>query len=209
VIVIGVTGSIGTGKSTTARMFAEESGGVWLSADQVVHDLYAPGGGAAAQVRRLAPYAVSGDGSVDRRLLRQRLRSEPGLLADLESALHPLVARARAGFLRQAEADSAEIAALEIPLLFETGAEAGLDAVVVASVSPAEQRRRVLARPGMDAATFDILLARQMPDSEKRRRADFVLWTGDGIEPARRQVRRILAALGREFAGPAGDAACA
>jgi dephospho-CoA kinase len=190
VITIGLTGSIGMGKSTTARLFAEEGAAVW-DADAAVHRLYAEGGAAVPAIAALAPGAVR-DGAVDRAALRAAILAEPGLLKQVEAAVHPLVAADRADFLRRAAAEGAAVAVCDIPLLFETGAADAFDAVVVVSAPPEAQRARVLARPGMTAQAFDAILSRQTPDAEKRARAGHVIDTGRGIEDARAQVRAVM-----------------
>ena len=195
-IVIGLTGSIGMGKSCTARMFAELGGGSSQSADDIVHRLYAAGAPGARAIEAIAPGVMAEDGSVDRKRLRRRLKAEPELLRGIEAAVHPLVREERERFLAEAEAAGARFAVLEIPLLFETGAEREVDAVVVVSAPETVQRQRVLSRPGMDEAAFQGMRARQMPDPEKRRRADHVIDTGRGLEVARAQVRGVLRALG-------------
>lgn len=199
-IVLGLTGSIGMGKSTTAAMFAALGVPVW-DADAAVHRLYGPGGAGAAAIARLAPAAVGPDG-VDRAALRAAVLADAGLLRRIEAAIHPLVAADRQVFLDRARAAGAPLVVLDIPLLFETGAEAWLDRVAVVSAPAAVQRERVLARPGMTQAAFDAILARQVPDAEKRRRADHVIDTGAGLDHARAQVAAIVAGLRAE----AGDA---
>lgn len=189
-IVLGLTGSIGMGKSTTARMFAEAGAEVW-DADAAVHRLYAPGGAAVGPVEAAFP-GVTGAGGVDRVELGRRVRQDPAALARLEALVHPLVQADRAAFLARARERGAALAVLDIPLLFETGADARVDAVVVVSAPPRVQRDRVLARPGMTAAAFEALLARQMADADKRARADFVIDTGSGLDHAREQVRRVV-----------------
>jgi dephospho-CoA kinase len=192
-IRLGLTGSIGMGKTTTAAMFAK-AGAPVFDADAAVHQLYAPGGAAAAPIEAAFP-GVTVDGGVDRQRLSARVVGDPGALARLEAIVHPLVAALRTQFLSEAEARGAPVVVLDIPLLFESGRRPDVDAVVVASAPEPEQRRRVLARPGATAERFEALLARQMPDAEKRRRADFVVDTGQGLEAARRQVRLILSAV--------------
>lgn len=192
-IVIGLTGSIGMGKSTTARLFAEEGLPVW-DADQAVHDLYAEGGAAVAPIRAAFPSAVKGE-AVDRAELAARLKDEPEAFARLEAIVHPLVAEDRTRFLRHAQESEAPAAVLDVPLLFEVGADALADAVVVASAPHKVQRERVLSRPGMDEARFAALLERQMPDAHKRARADFVIDTQHGLDHARDQVRAVIAAV--------------
>ena len=188
---LGLTGSIGMGKSTTAGFFADAGVPVW-DADAAVHRIYARGGPGAAALAGLAPDAVTSD-AVDRDRLRAAVVADPGLLARVEAAIHPLVAADRAAFL--ARHDGADLVLLDIPLLFETGAEGGLDGVLVVSAAPEVQRERVLARPGMTPEALERILARQTPDAEKRARADFVIGTGQGIEAARRDVQAVLAKI--------------
>ena len=189
-IVVGLTGSIGMGKTTVARMFAEEGVPVW-SADEAVHRLYAPGAPGAAVVARLVPEAVGSRG-VDRARLRAAALADPTFLERIEAAIHPLVAEDRARFLAEARKSGAPVAVCEVPLLFETGAEKKCDRVVVVSAPPEVQRARVLGREGMSPELLDRLLARQLPDAEKRRRADFVIDTGCSKEATRAQVRKVL-----------------
>jgi len=189
-IVIGLTGSIGMGKTTTAGLFADEGARVH-SADAAVHALYAEGGGAVAPIAALFPDAVSG-GAIDREALARRITADPDALARLEGVVHPLVRQARDDFVAQARREGAPVVVLDVPLLFEAGQAEGVDAVVVASAPPDIQRERVLARPGMTPARLDALLERQLPDAAKRARADFVVDTSQGLEPARDQVRQIL-----------------
>jgi dephospho-CoA kinase len=190
-IVLGLTGSIGMGKSTTARMFAEE-GALVHDADQAVHALYAEGGAAVAPIAAAFPGVVR-DGAVDRQALAAKAAGDPQALRRLEAIVHPLVAASRDALMAGAGAD--DVVVLDVPLLFETGGHERVDAVVVVSASPDEQRRRVLGRPGMSEGKLKALLARQTPDAEKRARADFVVDTGRGLEPAREQVRQILRAV--------------
>ena len=192
-IVVGLTGSIGMGKSTVAQAFADAGAAVW-DADAAVHALYAPGGAGARAVARLAPQAVDADG-VDRAALRAAALADPGLLARIEAAVHPLVAADRAAFLAAARDAGAAVAVCDVPLLFETGAEADFDAVVVVSAPADAQRARVLARPGMTPQALAAILSRQTPDAEKRARADFVIDTGKTVEAAQAQARAVLAAL--------------
>ena len=195
---LGLTGSVGMGKSTTAQLFAEAGVPVW-DADAAVHRLYAAGGAGAAAVANLAPQAVAG-GAVDRDRLRDAIIADPGLLARIEARVHPLVAADREAFA--AAHAGAAIVAFDIPLLYETEGERGLDGVLVVTAPEPVQRARVLARPGMTPDALERILARQMPDAEKRARADFVISTDQGIEAARRDV---LAVLERIRAGQ-GDA---
>lgn len=185
---LGLTGSIGMGKTTTAALFADEGLPVW-DADAAVHKLYAPNGAAAAAVARLFPPAVEADGSVSRTRLRDLIRSDATVLDRLNAVVHPLVAADRADFLARAQAD---IVLLDIPLLYETGADAGCDAVVVVTAPPDVQRARVMARGEMTKADYDIILARQMPDAEKRAHADYIIET-TSLDAARQSVRAICA----------------
>ncbi len=184
--LLALTGSIGMGKSTTARIFADEGIPVW-DADAAVHRLYAKGGAGVEAVRRVCPEAVR-EGAVDRAALRNWVMREPDALARLEERIHPLVAADREDFIR---ASTAPILVFDIPLLFEKGSEGEFDAVAVVSAPEEEQRRRVLSRPGMNEETLQKILARQMPDAEKRRRADHVIIT-DTPENAARQVRALI-----------------
>ncbi|KPF42894.1 dephospho-CoA kinase [Rhizobium sp. AAP43] len=190
-IIIGLTGSIGMGKSTTAKLFAEE--GVPVNdADQVVHDLYQ---GAAVEPVGLAFPGTVSDGVVDRAKLSAALAQNPANFATLEAIVHPLVRARETEFLSRHRALGTEIVLLDIPLLFETGGEKRVDVVVVVSCEAAIQRERVLARTGMTPEKFELILSRQVPDAEKRARADFVVDTGQGIDAARQQVRVLLEQL--------------
>jgi dephospho-CoA kinase len=191
--VIGLTGSIGMGKSTTAAMFREAGIPVY-DADAAVHDLYDEGGAAVGPVGGAFPGVVK-DGRVDREALRQAVLGKPDELKRLNAIVHPLVGRDRVGFFETAQAEGADIVVLDIPLLFETGGHANVDAVVVVSAPADVQRERVLARPGMTPDRLDAILAQQMADAEKRARAHYIVDTSRGLEPAREQVRAIIAAL--------------
>jgi dephospho-CoA kinase len=193
VIVVGLTGSIGMGKSTTATMFREAGVPVY-DADAAVHDLYAKDGAAVAPVGEAFPGVVS-DGAFDREALRQRVLGDPEALKRLNAIVHPLVGRDRVGFFQQAQAQGADMVVLDIPLLFETGGHANMDAVVVVTAPAELQRERVLARPGMTPERLDAILAQQMADAEKRARAHFVVDTSRGLEAAREQVAEIVAVL--------------
>jgi dephospho-CoA kinase len=192
-IVIGLTGSIGMGKSTTAAMFAAEGVPVY-DADAEVHVLQGPGGAAVAPIEAAFPGVVK-DGAVDRGLLGGRVLGHPEAIKQLESIVHPLLGASRAAFFERAEADGVDLVVLDIPLLFETGGEKRVDAVVVASAPAEMQRERVLARPGWRTERLDAVLAKQMHDTEKRARAHFVVDTSRGLEPAREQVREVIATL--------------
>lgn len=169
---LGLTGSIGMGKSTTAALFAEAGVPVW-DADAAVHRLYAKGGAAVAAVAEICPTAYVA-GAIDRGALRAWIAAEPGALARLESVVHPLVAADRAGFVADATAD---LVVLDIPLLFEKGSEGEMEATLLVTAPAAVQRARVMARPGMTEAQFAVILARQMPDAEKRARATHIVET--------------------------------
>ncbi len=192
-ILLGLTGSIGMGKSTTTAMFADLGAVVW-NADDAVHRLYAPGGAAVLPVGEAFPGVVV-DGAVDRTRLAEALGKDDTAFRRLEAIVHPLVAQGRAADLEAARTAGVKLAVLDIPLLFETGGDKAVDAVVVVTADPAIQAERVLARPGMTRERFDAILERQMPDAEKRDRADFVIDTGRGLEAARAEVEAIVAAV--------------
>lgn len=192
-IIVGLTGSIGMGKSTTSAMFEAESVPVYDS-DGAVHALYAVGGAAVEPVGAAFPGVVV-DGAIDRTRLSAAVMGNPEALQRLEAIVHPLVGADRIGFFEKAAADGKDIVVLDVPLLYETGGDKRVHKVVVVSAPPDVQRTRVLARPGMDEAKLDAILARQLPDAEKRARADFVIDTSQGLDHARGQVRDILARL--------------
>ena len=192
-IIVGLTGSIGMGKSTTTTMF-KDAGIPVYDADAAVHALYAPGGAAVAPIEAAFPGVVK-DGAVDRGELGARVLGDPAALKMLESIVHPLVGMNRIGFFEDAKAANADIVVLDIPLLFETGGQKNVDAVVVVSAPAELQRERVLARPGMSVEKFEAILAKQTPDAEKRERADFVVDTSRGLDAARDQVTAIIAKL--------------
>ena len=191
--ILGLTGSLGMGKSTTAKFFAEEGVPVH-DADAVVHRLYE--GEAAAPIEAAFPGSTRG-GKVDRAKLGERVLGDPAALKKLEAIVHPLVAAARERFLAEAARSGAEVAVLDIPLLYETGGEARCDAVVVVTAPAEMQRARVFERPGMSEEKLAALTAKQLPDAEKRARADFIVDSGQGFEAARRQVREILAQVAK------------
>lgn len=188
-IVLGLTGSVGMGKSTTANMFAAEGVPVF-DADAAVHALYA--GEAAPLIEREFPGSTA-KGTVDREKLSAQVVGKPEALSRLEKLIHPLVGKLRTKFMENAKDTGAKAVILDIPLLFETGDPSKFHAVIVVSAPAEVQRTRVLARPGMTAEKFEAILKRQTPDSEKRARADFVIDTGNGLDEARRQVREVLA----------------
>lgn len=190
-IVLGLTGSIGTGKSTTAAMFRDLDIPVH-DADATVHDLYR--GEAVQPVAARFPGALK-DGVIDRKALSAILAEAPDGFRDLEAIIHPLVRAREAAFLAKEREKGVPLVVLDIPLLYETGGEARADKVVVVTCDPETQRARVLARPGMTEEKFQLILSRQMPDAEKRRRADFIIDTGRGLEAARKQVEEVIAEL--------------
>lgn len=191
-ILLGLTGSIGMGKSATSKMFRDFGVPVY-DADAAVHRLYA--GPAVKPVGELFPDAIV-DGRVDRTILSRHVVGKPEAMARLEAIVHPLVAGDRVSFLRDCVARSAPLCVLDVPLLFETGGDRGVDVVVVVSAGPEEQERRVLARPDMTREKFDAIRAKQTPDREKRRRAHFIVDSSHGFDHARRQVKSVLLALG-------------
>ena len=192
-IVAGLTGSIAMGKSETAKMFAEHGVPVFDS-DAAVHALYGKGGEAVAAIASLAPSAVVDD-AVDRRRLAALVQADPALLPRIESAVHPLVKAMQKRFLADAEATDAEIAVLDIPLLFETGREKEVDVVLVVSAGEVLQRERAMKRPGMSQEKLDFILSRQVPDGEKRARADVVIDTSVSLADTARTVERVIAEL--------------
>ncbi|MDA9525756.1 dephospho-CoA kinase [Bradyrhizobium sp. CCBAU 11434] len=187
--ILGLTGSIGMGKSTTAKLFAEAGVPVY-DADAAVHQLYE---GEAAPAIEAAFPGTTANGKVDRPKLSARVVHDPAAIKQLEQIVHPMLGASRQKFFADAEAAKAPVVVLDIPLLFETGGEKRVDAVVVVSTSPEIQRERVLARGTMDEAKLEAIIAKQMPDAEKRKRADFVVDTSHGLEPVRAQITHILA----------------
>jgi dephospho-CoA kinase len=205
-IRLGLTGSIGMGKSATAAMF-EARGVPVFDADKAVHVAYAPNGEAVAPIEWAFPGVITKEGGIDRKRLRERVLNNPDARKRLEGITHPIVAASRASFLKAAK--DAAVVVFDVPLLFETGGERALHAVAVVSAPAEIQKRRVLARPGMTEADFEAILALQMPDSEKRRRADFVINTGYGFAYAEAQVEALLAALREPLPGTGKPDECA
>ena len=187
-IVLGLTGSIGMGKSTTATLFAEAGVPVY-GADATVHMLYE---GEAVPAIEAAFPGTTANGKVDRSKLSARVVHDPAAIKRLEQIVHPMLGASRQKFLDDAERSGAPVAVVDVPLLFETGGEKRVDAVVVVTTAPELQRQRILARDNMTSEKLDAILARQLPDAEKRRRADFVVDTSDGLDPVRLRIRDIL-----------------
>jgi len=187
--VLGLTGSIGMGKSTTAKLFAELGVPVY-DADAIVHQLY--DGEAVAAIEAAFP-GTTADGKVNRTKLSARVVHDPAAIQRLEEVVHPMLGSSRQKFFADAEASGTPVVVVDVPLLFETGGEKRVDAVVVVTTSPELQRQRVLARGMMDDEKFNAILSRQMPDGEKRKRADFVVDTSHGLQPVRAQIKDILA----------------
>lgn len=192
-IILGLTGSIGMGKSTVAKMFAEE-GAPGFDSDAAVHALYAPGGAAVAPVEAAFPGVIK-DGAIDREALSKRVVGNEAAIKQLEAIVHPLVRAAQMQFLQDNRDAGTEVVILDIPLLFEGAGAKFVNKTVVVSAPADVQRARVLARPGMSPEKFEAILARQMPDADKRARADFVIDTGADFEITRSQVRGVLDAL--------------
>jgi dephospho-CoA kinase len=187
-IILGLTGSIGMGKSTTARLFAEAGVPVY-DADATVHMLYE---GEAAPAIEAAFPGTTVDGKVDRNRLSARVVHDPAAMRRLEEIVHPMLGASRQKFLADAEQSGARVAVVDVPLLFETGGEKRVDAAVVVTTTAEIQRQRILSRPNMTDEKLDAILARQMPDAEKRRRANFVVDTSHGLDPVRARIRDIL-----------------
>jgi dephospho-CoA kinase len=187
-IILGLTGSIGMGKSTTAKLFAEAGVPVY-DADATVHRLYE--GEAVPAIEAAFPGTTAG-GKVDRNKLSALVVHDPAAIKRLEQIVHPMLGASRQQFLDEAERAGAPIAVVDVPLLFETGGEKRVDAVVVVTTTPAIQRERILSRPNMTGEKLDAILARQLPDAEKRQRADFVVDTSHGLDPVRARIRDIL-----------------
>jgi dephospho-CoA kinase len=188
-LILGLTGSIGMGKSTTAKLFAEAGVPVY-DADATVHEVYA---GEAAPAIEAAFPGTTIDGKVDRAKLSAKVLHDPAAIRQLEQIVHPMLRSYHQKFLEDAERSGAPVAVMDVPLLFETGGEKRVDAVAVVTTSPENQRERILARGTMTPEAFDSILARQLPDAEKRKRADFIVDTSHGLEPVRAQIRDILA----------------
>jgi dephospho-CoA kinase len=187
-VILGLTGSIGMGKSTTAKLFAEAGVPVY-DADATVHTLYE--GEAAPAIEAAFPGATV-DGKVDRNRLSARVVHDPSAIKRLEAIVHPMLGASRQKFLHDAEQSGAPVAVVDVPLLFETGGENRVDAVVVVTTTPEIQRQRILERPNMTEEKLQAILARQMPDAEKRKRANFVVDTSHGLDPVRARIRDIL-----------------
>jgi dephospho-CoA kinase len=187
-IILGLTGSIGMGKSTTAKLFAEAGVPVY-DADAAVHILYE--GEAAPSIEAAFP-GTTVDGKVDRNKLSAQVVHDPKAIKRLEQIVHPMLGASRQKFLDDAERSGAPVAVVDVPLLFETGGEKRVDAVVVVTTTPEIQRQRILARDNMTGEKLDAILARQLPDAEKRNRADFIVDTSHGLEPVRARIRDIL-----------------
>ena len=187
-IILGLTGSIGMGKSTTAKLFAEAGVPVY-DADATVHRLYESD--AAAAIEAAFP-GTTANGKVDRNKLSARVVHDPAAIKRLEEIVHPMLGASRQKFLDDAERSGAPVAVVDVPLLFETGGEKRVDAVVVVTTTAEIQRERIMARNNMTGEKLDSILARQMPDAEKRKRADFVVDTSHGLDPVRAQIRDIL-----------------
>src|SRR5882724_6952064 len=187
-IILGLTGSIGMGKSTTAKLF-EEAGVPVYDADAAVHKIYE---GEAAPAIEAAFPGTTANGKVDRNKLSAKVVHDPAAMKRLEQIVHPMLGASRQKFLHDAERSGAPVAVVDVPLLFETGGEKRVDAVVVVTTSPEVQRERILGRPNMTEEKLQAILARQMPDAEKRKRAHFVVDTSHGLDPVRAQIRDIL-----------------
>jgi dephospho-CoA kinase len=195
-IILGLTGSIGMGKSATAQLFRDDGVPVY-DADAAVHELYGKGGAAVAPVEAAFP-GVAVDGAIDRLRLRARVLNDAEAMKRLESIVHPLAGQAQHDFRQQAREAGAPFVVIDIPLLYETGGWQFCDYVAVVSAPADVQRERVLSRPDMTPETFESILARQVPDAEKRARADFVISTGHGFEFARDHVRAIIGLMNRK-----------
>jgi dephospho-CoA kinase len=192
-IILGLTGSIGMGKSTTAKLFAEAGVPVY-DADATVHLIYEGEAGPAVEA---AFPGTTVDGKVDRARLSAKVVHDPAAMKQLEQIVHPMLRAYHQKFLDDAEQSGAAVAVVDVPLLYETGGEKRVDAVVVVTTSPDIQRQRILARDNMTGEKLDAILARQLPDAEKRQRADFIVDTSHGLEPVRARIRDILIEAGK------------
>lgn len=198
-MIVGLTGSIGMGKTTTAAMFKELGVPVW-DADGAVHRLYGAGGAAVEPVSAVFVGVLTPQQTIDRDLLSKSVLNKPHRLKALETIVHPLVGADRAAFMAQAREDGVKLALVDVPLLFETGGQAHVDRVIVVSCDQNVQRQRVLARAGMTPDKFAAILARQTPDAEKRARANFIITTDSGLDDTREQVGRVYKHLTSEAA---------
>jgi len=193
-IIVGLTGSIGMGKTTTSKMF-KEAGAAVFDADACVHDLYSKGGAAVPIIRSVFPDAVV-NGAIDRGRLSKHLQKDRLNIEVLESFIHPMVGAARTKAVDAAKASGKKVMVFDIPLLFETGGDKRVDKIVVVSAPADVQRKRVLSRPGMSEEKFKMILLRQTPDAEKRERADYIVQTDKGLDFAKQQVHNIMKELG-------------
>lgn len=192
-VIVGLTGSIGMGKSETAKMFRRLGIAVY-DADAAVHGIYAPGGSAVAPIEEAFP-GVTGPNGVDRDALAKRVLNDPAALKKLESIVHPLVGLEQQKFLAQAAAEKAEMIVIDVPLLYETGGQKRVDCVVLVSAPYELQRERVLERPGMSEEKFQSILAKQVPDAQKREQADYIIDSSKGLEAAMAQVEALIPLL--------------
>ncbi|MCK9993572.1 MAG: dephospho-CoA kinase [Alphaproteobacteria bacterium] len=192
-VIVGLTGSIGMGKSETAKMFRRLGIAVY-DADAAVHGIYAPGGSAVAPIEEAFP-GVTGPNGVDRDALAKRVLNDPAALKKLESIVHPLVGLEQQKFLAQAAAEKAEMIVIDVPLLYETGGQKRVDCVVLVSAPYELQRERVLERPGMSEEKFQSILAKQVPDAHKREQADYIIDSSKGLEAAMAQVEALIPLL--------------
>lgn len=195
-LILGLTGSIGMGKSETTRMFREEGVPVY-DADAAVHEVYAKGGSAVEPLEEAFP-GVTRDGAVDRELLSKRILGDDEAIKTMGQIVYPKIGLLQRQFMKDAVAANEPIVVLDIPLLFETSGGANVDRIIVVSAPAKMQRERVLAREGMSVEKFESILARQMPDADKRSKADYVIETGKGLEHAHSRVREIIAELLKE-----------
>lgn len=192
-VIIGLTGSIAMGKTATAEMFQRLDILVY-NADSAVHELYAPGGAAVEPIAKLYPDAIV-NAAVSREILSQKILDNPDVVGELEKIVHPLVRQKQRDFIKKSQDEGADIIVLDIPLLFETGGEARVDKVVVVTAPAEVQKQRALARPNMTLEKFNLILSKQVPDEEKRAKADYIVETDKGLEHAFHQVTDIVNAL--------------